>query len=692
MHSGALINKELTIKLIRIMTNGLKLITAIFLMVFVSQNIIAQKSIDKKTLVTIGDQNVTVAEFMKTYSKNNAYEEEKDKEGAIEDYLNLFVNFKLKVMEAEARQMDTIPSFIRELHGYRTQLAKPYFIDESVNEALLEEAYNRKLYDIRASHILIRVDETAAPADTLEAYNRIMEIRKEIIAGKDFGDAAVEYSEDPSAKDQEAIPNKQRFRKGNKGDLGFFTVFNMVYPFENAAYNTPVGEISQPVRTQFGYHLLKVDSKTDALGTAQVAHIYVSLRPDATSEDSIRKAEKINNIYAKIQDGMSFEDAVVEFSEDKGSAKNKGQLSKFTCNKVVPEFVIVAKEKKPGEISEPIRTLYGFHIIKVISRKTPGTFEEEKEKLKERLAKDSRTQKSEEAVIVKIKDKNNYKVYAKAKEAVFAAIDSTVLEGKFVADSNLAMTKVLYKIAKEKHLQSEFIEYVLKNQKKQPKLSREVYLQQLFEEMTVIELLAYEDKHLEENYPEFAALMQEYHDGILLFNLTDQMVWNKAIIDTLGQREYYNNHRNEYMWGERVDATIFNMRKPEEVDAAMKIILANENAGDAARLLSEDSINSVRIVPGVFEKGNNKYVDQVEWVTGLSAPMKSDVETLVVAVRINEVIPPQPKELKEARGLVTADYQNFLEKKWIEELKTKYPVSINQEILDALISRENSTK
>jgi len=674
------------------MTNVLKLITAIFLVVFASQNIFAQKSIDKKTLVTIGNEDVTVAEFMKTYSKNNAYEEEKNQEGAIEEYLKLFVNFKLKVMEAEARQMDTIPSFIRELNGYRTQLAKPYFVDESVNEALLEEAYNRKLYDIRASHILIRVDETAAPADTLEAYNRIMEIRKEILAGKDFGEAAVEYSEDPSAKDQEAIPNKQRFRKGNRGDLGFFTVFNMVYPFENAAYNTPVGEISQPVRTQFGYHLLKVDSKTDALGTAQVAHIYVSLRPDATSEDSIRKAEKINNIYAKIQDGMTFEEAVVEFSEDKGSAKNKGQLSKFTCNKVVPEFVVIAKELKPGEISEPIRTLYGFHIVKVISRKTPGTFEEEKEKLKERLAKDSRTHKSEEAVIAKIKDKNNFKVYSKAKVAIFASIDSTLLEGKFVADSNVAFTKTLYKIANEKHLQSEFIDYVLKHQKKQVKLGREVYLEQLFTEMIEKELLAYEDRHLEDNYPEFADLMKEYHDGILLFNLTDEMVWNKAVIDTVGQKEYYNNHRDEYMWGERVDATIFNMRNPEEVDAAMEIILANENAGDAARVLSEDSIKSVRIVPGVFEKGNNKYVDQVEWVTGLSAPMKSDVETLVVAVRINEVIPPQHKELKEARGLVTADYQNFLEEKWVEELKTKYPVNINQEILDALINRENSTK
>ncbi len=184
--------------------------------------------------------------------------------------------------------------------------------------------------------------------------------------------------------------------------------------------------------------------------------------------------------------------------------------------------------------------------------------------------------------------------------------------------------------------------------------------------------------------------MEEYHDGILLFNLTDKMVWNKAVKDTTGQLVYYEDHRDNYMWGERVTATIFRMRKPDEVDKAMDIILKYDNDGDAAKALDADSIKSVRIIPGTYERGSNKYVDKVEWTQGLSSPMKSDVETLVVAVRIKEVIPPQHKELKEARGLVTADYQNYLEKQWIEELKQKYSVSIDQEVLNALILRENS--
>ena len=662
----------------------LRFTTILIITFFLGQQVFSQKSIDNKTIVTIGDEDVNVEEFMTTFNKNNTSDEITN-EDALEEYLDLYINFKLKVKEAKSMKMDTVSSFVKELAGYRKQLAKPYFTDASVSDALLHEAYDRKMLDVRASHILIMVDENASAADTLKAYNRILEIREEIIGGKDFAEAAVEYSDDPSAKDQAAIPNKQRFRKGNKGDLGYFTVFNMVYPFENAAYNTNVGEISTPTRTRFGYHLLKIDNKSEALGTAQVAHIYVSLHPDANTEDSTRKAEKINNIYSKIEEGMTFDQAVIEFSEDKGSAKNKGQLSKFTSNKVVPEFVILAKELEPGEVSKPVKTLYGFHIVKLISRQKPGSFEQESEQLKERLAKDSRSNKSEEAVVNNIKVNSNFKVNEKQKTEVFASFDSTLVEGKFTADTNVILSKVLFKIDKEKTLQTDFIDYVVTKQKRQENIDKDVYANQLFESFVEDKLLDYKDRHLEEHYPEFANLMQEYHDGILLFNLTDEKVWNKAVKDTVGQLEFFENHRPDYMWGERVNATVFRIRKAEDVDRTIDIILKHDNDGDIAKALDADSITSVRIVPKIFERGDDKFVDQVEWNPGLSSPIKSAVESLTVVVRIKEVLPAQPKELKESRGIVTADYQNYLEEKWIEELKLKYPVIINKETLNALL-------
>lgn len=650
----------------------------------------SQKSIDKKVLMTIGDEKVTAGEFMRVYEKNN-YSENPYNRKDVEDYLDLYINFKLKVSEAEYRKMDTSSSFITELNGYRTQLAKPYFIDESVNEELLKEAYNRLKKDLRASHILIMVDENATPDDTLRAYNKISNILAEVKNGKDFAEAAAEYSDDPSARDQEAIPNKQRFRKGNEGDLGYFTVFNMVYPFESAAYNTPVGEVSDIIRTKYGYHILKITDNKEAMGVATVSHIFVALRPEATSEDSARKAEKIVNIYNKIQDGLSYEDAVVEYSEDKGSVKNKGQLSAFTCNRVVPEFVSTINELEIGEISEPVRTDYGFHIIKLISLDQPGTFEDEKQMLTERLAKDARSRKSEDAVIAKIKNENKFKTYPKAITEIFAAIDTTVLKRKFNADSLTNMLKPVVKLKKQVFTQYDFAKYVQTEQRIQDNTTKDVYLNQLFKGFEDKCALDYMDAHLEEEYPEFRDLIKEYHDGILLFNLTDEMVWTKAVKDTLGLQEYFNNNRDKYKWGQRVDASVYKLRDKSVIERVTEIINSYDNDGDIAQAFADDSISSVRIVPDIYESGDDKYIDMVEWKVGLSDPINSDVEDLTVLIRIKEVIPPQQKDLDEARGIVTADYQNYLEENWISELKNKYPINVNKEVLESIII-EKGTK
>ncbi len=652
-----------------------------------SSMLFAQFSFDDKTLMTIGDEKVSVGEFMKVYNKNNtqtAYEN-----SSIEEYLDLFINFKLKVKQAEDLKMDTSAAFQRELNSYREQLAKPYFVDETVNEALLKEAYERMQKDLRASHILVIVDEDAPAEDTLKAYNKITEIREEIVNGLDFAEAAVTYSEDPSAKDREEIPGKQSFMPGNKGDIGYFTVFNMVYPFETAAYNTPVDSISPPVRTKYGYHLLKVTDKQDAMGVVQVAHIFVALRPDASTDDSARKAEKINNIAQKIKEGMTFEDAVRKYSEDRGSIANSGKLSKFTCNRVVPEFVEVINTLDIDEISEPVKTRYGYHIVKLISRDTPGTFEEEAPHLKERIAKDLRARKSEEAVISKIKTENGFKVYEQAKDEVFQLIDTSVFKAAFVADSLKMMAGTVMKIGKEKYTQYDFARYVEKNQSRREDGNLKAYLNKQFKGFVDEMCLAYEDKNLENNYPEFRDLMQEYHDGILLFNLTDKEVWSKAVIDTVGLEKFFDDRRDQYMWEERVDATVYEIRDRDLAGKVKEIIMKYDSDGDIALALEQDSIKKlVNIKPGFYEKGDNEYVDQTGWETGLSDQINSDVENLVVFVKVRKILDPEPKKLDEARGLATADYQTYLEKQWIEELRKKYPVTVNDKVLQKLLTKQ----
>lgn len=641
----------------------------------------AQKSLDKKILLTVGDEQVTVKELVDVYKKNNVNNEMIDKK-SFEEYVDLYTNFRLKVLEAEQLKMDTSKAFQKELSGYREQLAKPYFTDDKVSEELLLEAYNRKLKDVRANHILIKVNKDATAADSLIAFNKINDLRNRILKGEDFGKVAMESSDDPSARDRDAVPNQSPFRPGNKGDLGYFSVFDMVYPFENAAYNTPIGEISKPVRTDFGYHLIKVTEKSDAVGIIEVAHIYVAMTPGSDSAILVEKKDKIDNIHKKIEEGMSFEEAVRQFSEDRGSASRDGKLSKFTSSRIVPEFVQAVKTMQVGQVTDPIQTMYGFHIIKLISVEKPGTFDEEKEKLKERLAKDVRSKKSEEAVIQKIKKESKFKETKASLVAFIAGLDTTLTEGKFNATSLRASRNTLFTLGKEVYTDGQFASYISKNQSKQEKITPEVYAYKLYDGFVTENCLAYEDSKLETKYPEFASLMQEYRDGILLFDLTDQKVWSKAVKDSTGLVAFHEANKANYVWAERADATVFTVTNPDDA-AAVKTILSTLN--DDAAIVEKfrtDSIQSVRIQTGKFEKGDNNYVDMTEWKTGLSGELNSTVDKNIVFVNVKAILPPQEKALAEAKGIITSDYQTYLEKQWIEELRSKYPVTVNQEILE----------
>lgn len=645
----------------------------------------AQNKLDKKVLMTIAEEPVTVKEFMDVYGKNNVNNQVIDQK-SLEEYLELYINFKLKVKEAESLKMDTAKAFLEELEGYRKQLAKPYFTNEKVSEALLKEAYDRKLQDVRASHILLRLDKNALPEDTLRVYQKAMELRKRILAGEDFADVAAEASEDPSARDREEIPGKQSFRPGNKGDLGYFSVFDMVYPFENGAYNTPVDEISMPVRSDFGYHLIKVTERSPATGTIEVAHIYLSLPINAPDSLDQEKSERIQRIYEEIKGGMKFEEAVKAYSEDRGSAQRDGKLSKFTVNRIVPEFVETVKTLEVDEISKPVRTVYGYHIIKLIGTEAPGSFEEEKAKLSERLAKDSRAQKSEQAVIAQIKKENGFKANEANLQSFISQLDSTFVSGKWEASEGLSNDNSLFKLGKKNYTNTDFIAFVKSKQSKQENLNAAQYARQLFAQFTDQSCLDYEDSQLERKYPEFAALMEEYRDGILLFDLMDKEVWSKAVKDTTGLEAFYEAHKNNYMWGERADATVYTINKEDDV-AHVKAILETGLSDEALlKRLDQDSIRSVRIKTGKFEKGDNNFVDMTEWKTGLSDELKTNVDKGSVFVRIHKVLAPEPKALDEARGIITSDYQTELEKQWVNRLREKYPVTVNQKIFDKVKS------
>lgn len=641
----------------------------------------AQSKLDKKTLMTIAGDDVTVKEFMEVYNKNNVDNQMIDKK-SLDEYLDLYINFKLKVKEAENLKMDTATSFVKELAGYRKQLAKPYFTNEKVSEELLEEAYSRKLFDVRASHILLKLDKDASPKDTMAAYEKAIALRNRIMAGEDFGTLAAELSDDPSARDREEIPGKQAFRQGNKGDLGYFSVFDMVYPFENGAYQTAVGEVSMPIRSDFGYHLIKVVERSAAMGTMEVAHIYVSVKPDATAEEKAEKQEKIEKISQEINTGTSFEEAVKAYSEDRGSAQRDGRLSKFTVNRIVPEFVETIKKMEIGQVSKPIRTMYGFHIIKLIGTEKPGSFEEEKTKLNERLAKDSRANKSEEVVLKQIQKDAKYKSYDKNLTAFVASLDSNFSKGIYEPSNGQSGSTALFKLGKKVFTTGDFNAYIQTKISKQDNNDIEAYAYKLYKDFVKQSSLDYEDSILESKYPEFARLMKEYRDGILLFDLMDKQVWSKAVKDSSGLAQFHEQNKNNYMWKERADAIVFTVTKSDDVPRLEKILAKTQDDLEVAELLHRDTIRSVQIRKGMFEKGDNIYVDMTNWEIGLAGPLKSTVEKNTVFVNLRAVVSPEPKKLEEARGLITSDYQNFLEKQWVGNLRSKYVVDVDTAIFE----------
>lgn len=656
----------------------------LFLLAIMTPSLLFAQGWKSKTLITLGDRNITAGEFVEVYEKNNVKSEVIDKK-SVDDYLDMYINFKLKVTEAENLKMDTLPKFVKEYEGYRKQLAKPYFSNDAATEQLVDEAYERMQWDVNASHILIKCDLHAVPADTLKAYNKALELRKRIMNGEDFGDVAVEASEDPSARDIEAIPGKQRAYKGNRGNLGYFSVFDMVYPFETGAYNTKEGEVSMPIRSDFGYHLIKLNSKTPACGQIRAAHIFLIVdENDPEKTDSIVGA-KVANIYKEIdKDGKNWDVIVRKYSDDKGSAQHGGMLTPFKVSQIVPEFIAEIKKLNENEFSEPVKTSYGYHIIKLVSKSGVKSLDEERENIKKRVEKDMRAKVSEEVVLKRILKENKFKEYVKVKDAFIATIDSTLKEGKYVVAEGVDQNQVLFKLEKKEFKIADFVEYIKNHESAQPFMSEGSYAYQLYDEFVKEAVFAYEDAHLEAKYPDFKLLVQEYHDGILLFDLMDKEVWKKAEMDTAGIKAFYEANKGDYMWGKRVKTIVVKVNNDESLPRMEQLIREDLAYDSLKAIVKSEGLKGVTVKSPYFQKGDNVDIDETEWVVGTIRVIPSTVDKSTKIVKILDVREPEPKTYREARGVIISAYQTKLENDWLESLKAKYPVTVNEKVLEKI--------
>lgn len=625
-------------------------------------------------IMEIDGKPVTKSEFLQIYLKNN--NDPKYDQTSMDEYMELFRKFKLKVAEAEALGYDTVPRLKKELEGYRKQLATPYLTDSSMNQIMVKEAYDRVTEEIRASHILLRLNPDVTPKDTLSAYNRLMKMRKEIIEGKDFEMVAKGKggSEDPSVKD-------------NGGDLGYFTAFQMVTPFEDAAYTTPIGEVSMPIRTKFGYHIIQVVDKRPARGTITAAHIMVAKGDNSDAEEegsSANVKKKIDEIYIRLKNGEDFEGLAKQFSDDPSTNSKGGVLPTFgsgTTTRMVTNFEDAAFSiNEDGGICEPIETQYGWHIIKRLNLVPLASFDKMKKELENRVSRDDRAKRTQDSFVKKLKKDYDYKAKSVRRVNYFKnVIDSTFFAGKFKADQ-VKKNKVLYKIDGQKIRQIEFADFLAKTYRTQPQQSAEKLVDDQYKEFEKTQILGYEESKLEMKYPAFKSLMQEYHDGILLYEVMSDKVWNKGMKDTTGLKTFFENNRQDYIWGVRYDAMVYEC-------------LNMEVAKQVSDMIKYDTITSIHVIDKINAKSQlnlsvktNKFeVDKTPFLSNANLnkginPVYS-FEDKYYVVKVDDILPAGIKELNETKGAVTSDYQNYLEKEWLIEIEKKHPVKIYTEVL-----------
>ncbi len=634
-------------------------------------SVMAQNS---EVLMTIGKENVTKKEFEYVFKKNNKNAQNPD-EKSLREYLDLYINFKLKVIEAKSLGMDTVGSFIKELAGYRKQLAAPYLTDKEVNEKLINEAWERSQKEIRASHILINCAEDASPKDTLIAYNKILALRKRIVEKKeDFGKVAADNSQDPTAKN-------------NKGDLGYFSAFAMVYPFENVCYNTKVGNVSMPVRARFGYHIVKVVDSRPAQGEIKTAHIMIRFNDKATKQDTISAKGKIDEIYARLLKGEKFEELAKQFSEDKASAKNGGAMQFFGTGKMVIEFEQQAFAlKNIGDYSKPFTTPYGWHIVKLLERKAPPTFEKSKEDLKAKINRDTRSDLNKISFVNKLKKSYSFSENLNSLQVFYSDIDSAILKSTFKKSQAKNPKDVLFSFKGKTVTVGDFADYITTAQLSVTKESAFKAKKELYDNFVSKSLIDYEETQLDSKYPEFKALMEEYRDGILLFELTDQRVWSAAVKDTTGLENFFKQNQNKYIWPDRLNATIYTCANAEIAKEVRSLIKNKKISQDSLlRRINKQNPLNLTIKTDKFEKGENAIIDGIAWKKGVSKDITSNNNVVIVSVK--EKLPSQPKQLSEVRGAATADYQTYLEKNWLETLRQKYTVSVNEPVFKSLVSK-----
>lgn len=645
----------------------MKNLTRILLLaLFYCSAIMAQTSEDD-VLFTVDETPVFVNEFKRVYNKNlDLVKDESQKD--VDTYLKLFINYKLKLKEARALGLHEKPKYKKEFANYRKQLAKNYLTDADVTESLIKEAYDRTAHEIRASHILIMVPENAPVEDTLKAYNKLLDAKNQLANGKAFEEVAKQFSQDPSASQ-------------NGGDLGYFGGFRMVYDFENAAFNTKIGEVSEPYRTRFGYHIVKVVDKRKSLGQLTVAHIMVS---NKKRNDSLQQKpeDRINDIYKKLQQGEDFESLAKQFSEDKASAKKGGLLNKFGKGQLssnqFEEAAFSLKEK--GDISEPIKSDFGWHIIKLIEKHPVSSFEEMKKELESKIRRGARSKLITTAFTNKLKKKYNLKTNNEAISYFASILNEDFYKRSWKVPETLTKEESLVTIGNKTITYNDFGTYLLTAQRRnRGNKPFTTIVRDAYEEFVAKEVLSYYEDNLEIENDDFRLIVEEYRDGLLLFDLMESEVWDAARKDSLGLEAYFNKNANHYKWNKRTFATVASSSNKSTIKKVRKYLDKGWSQEKINKSINKNGKLNVIFTKDTMDASHQALPKEYKFKKGISDIFKHNKSYVVV--QTDAIIDSSLKTFEDSRGKVMSDYQAFIEENWIKTLRKKYKVTINNESL-----------
>lgn len=608
-------------------------------------------------LFTVDNEPVLTKEFIRVYNKNlDLVKDESQKD--IDAYLKLFVNYKLKLRESLLMKLNEKQSYIRELGSYKRQLAKNYLTDNKVTDALVEEAYDHMVHEVKANHLLVLLKENAT--DTLAAYNEVLKLR----------DRALKEGYDAVQKD---VHNGKTIFAEN---LGYFTAFRMVYPFEKAGYNTPVGEISMPFRTRFGYHVVQVLDKRKARGEVTVAHIMLKLE----GSDS---ETKINEIYKRLEQGEGFEALAKQFSEDKSSSAKGGLLKPFSGGalsaKIFEDKAFALKNT--NELTKPFKSKFGWHIVKLIKKTPLASFKELKPELERKIKKDSRSKIINESHVNDLK-----KQYTITEDVAGLAYFKSIVNNDYKNRGwklpfNFTGDKVLFSIEDKAYSYQDFGSYLEKNQRdRDANKTIEAIVNTNYKSYLEKQLLQFQKDNLINENEEYAQIVGEYRDGLLLFDLMESEIWSAAKKDTIALQEFYNNNKAKYFFNKRVKATVASSAKKKHLKKVAKLLSVNKSIEDIKAIVNTNNAVNVSFTTGEMDASHQALPKTFNFKKGLSKITKHN--DAYVVVKADDVLPKSQKSFEDAKGQVISDFQNFKETQWLKSLAIKYPVKINDDVLN----------